>query len=79
MKKASILLLFSLIIVTSCVSKKKYAELEANNSQTKEELLAVETTLQKYLIEKEKQEAKLNTLGDQIYSLKEDKNGEKHN
>ncbi|AOW17585.1 hypothetical protein LPB03_08955 [Polaribacter vadi] len=73
MKKASILLLFSLIIVTSCVSKKKYAELEANNSQTKEELLAVETTLQKYLIEKEKQEAKLNTLGEQINSLKEDK------
>jgi chemotaxis protein MotB len=73
MKKASILLLLSLILVTSCVSKKKYAELEANNSQTKEELLAVETTLQKYLIEKEKQEAKLNALGDQISSLKEDK------
>ena len=73
MKKASILVLFSLILVTSCVSKKKYAELEANNSQTKEELLAVETTLQKYLIEKEKQEAKLNTLGEQINSLKEDK------
>lgn len=73
MKKASVLLLLSLILVTSCVSKKKYAELEANNSQTKEELLAVETTLQKYLIEKEKQEAKLNALGDQISSLKEDK------
>ena len=73
MKKESILVLFSLILVTSCVSKKKYAELEANNSQTKEELLAVETTLQKYLIEKEKQEAKLNTLGEQINSLKEDK------
>mgnify|MGYP003625613649 FL=1 len=73
MKKASILLLFSLIIVTSCVSKKKYAELEANNSQTKEELLAVETSLQKYLIEKDKQEAKLNALGEQINSLKEDK------
>jgi chemotaxis protein MotB len=73
MKKASILLLFSLILITSCVSKKKYAQLEANNSQTKEELLTVETTLQKYLIEKEKQEAKLNALGEQINSLKEDK------
>ncbi|WP_026776555.1 OmpA family protein [Polaribacter sp. Hel_I_88] len=73
MKKASILVLFSLILVTSCVSKKKYAQLEANNSQTKEELLTVETTLQKYLIEKEKQEAKLNALGEQISSLKEDK------
>lgn len=73
MKKASILLLFSLILVTSCVSKKKYAQLEANNMQTKEELLTVENTLQKYLIEKEKQEAKLNALGEQINYLKEDK------
>lgn len=73
MKKASILLLFSLILITSCVSKKKYAQLEANNLQTKEELLTVETTLQKYLIEKEKQEAKLNALGEQINYLKEDK------
>ena len=73
MKKVSILLILSLVLATSCVSKKQYAKLEANNAQTKDELLAVETTLQKYLIEKEKQESKMNALDEQINSLKEDK------
>lgn len=73
MKKISALLVFSVILVSSCVSKKQYAELETNNAKTKDELLEVETTLQKYLIESEKQTAQVASLNEQVTSLKEDK------
>lgn len=73
MKKISALLVFSVILVSSCVSKKQYAELEMNNAKTKDELLEVETTLQKYLIESEKQTAQVASLNEQVTSLKEDK------
>ncbi len=73
MKKITALLVFSAILVSSCVSKKQYAELETNNAKTKDELLEVETTLQKYLIESEKQTAQVASLNEQVTSLKEDK------
>lgn len=73
MKKIIALLVFSVILVSSCVSKKQYAELETNHAKTKNELLEVETTLQKYLIESEKQTAQVASLNEQVTSLKEDK------
>ena len=73
MKKISALLVFSVILASSCVSKKQYAELEMNNAKTKDELLEVETALQKYLIESEKQTAQVASLNEQVTSLKEDK------
>ena len=63
----------SLILISSCVSKKEFAALELKNQQTEEELLAVKTNLQKCLIEKEKEDTKVFALQEQVKSLKQDK------
>jgi chemotaxis protein MotB len=73
MKKITVLLLLSTILISSCVSKKQFVDLEATQAQTKEELQKTATTLQKYLIEKEKQETKLAALQEQIKYFKDDK------
>ncbi|WP_439131395.1 OmpA/MotB family protein [Polaribacter sp.] len=73
MKKTTALVALSVILISSCVSKKQYAELELNHAKTKDELLKVETTLQKCLIEKEKQITQVSSLSNQVASLKEDK------
>jgi chemotaxis protein MotB len=73
MKKITAVFLLATVLVSSCVSKKQFVALEATNAETKEELLKVETTLQKCLIEKEKQETKVFALDEQIKYLKEDK------
>ncbi|UAM97335.1 flagellar motor protein MotB [Polaribacter litorisediminis] len=73
MKKITVLLLLTTILVSSCVSKKQFVDLETTHAQTKDELLKTETTLQKYLIEKEKQETKLAALEEQIKYFKDDK------
>ena len=71
--KKFIALVFFTILISSCVSKKEYAALEARHEQTKDELLKVETNLQKCLIEKEKQDTKVFALNEQIKYLQEDK------
>ena len=71
--KKFIALVFFTILISSCVSKKEYAALEAKHEQTKDELLKVETNLQKCLIEKEKQDTKVFALNEQIKYLQEDK------
>lgn len=73
MKKITALVVLSVILMSSCVSKKQYAELELNHAKTKSELLEVETTLQKCLIEKEKQITQVSSLTDKVDDLKEDK------
>lgn len=73
MKKISALLILSILLTSSCVSKKQYVQLEANHKNTKDELLKVETTLQKCLIQKEKNITHVSSLSDQVKSLKEDK------
>jgi chemotaxis protein MotB len=73
MKKITAVFLLATVLVSSCVSKKQFVALEATNAETKEELLKVETTLQKCLIEKEKQDTKVFALDEQIKYLKEDK------
>lgn len=72
MKKFITLVLVT-IFISSCVSKKEYAALEAKHAQAKDELLKVETNLQKCLIEKEKQETKAFALSEQVKSLQDDK------
>jgi len=72
MKKASLLLL-TIALISSCVSKKKYAELESKQASTATELSTVKTNLQKCLIESEKGNTKYVILEEQIKSLKEDK------
>ena len=72
MKKLSIALL-SIILVSSCVSKKEYAALEIRNKQTEKELVDVKANLQKCLVEKEKEDAQVFALKEQVKYLKQDK------
>ena len=66
MKKLIFGALMLSIVMTSCVSNKKYADLEAQHSQTKQELVDAKADLQKCLVDKTYLE-ELNA------SLKEDK------
>ncbi|WP_158840591.1 OmpA/MotB family protein [Polaribacter sp. L3A8] len=74
MKKISFLLLTA-ITVSSCVSKKEFASLQAEHTETKTELLDTKASLQKCLIENEKESTKVFTLTEQVKTLKEDKKG----
>ena len=72
MKKISLLLLTA-IILNSCVAKKDFVALETKNKQTEKELVNTKATLQKYLIENEKESARALALTEQVKYLKEDK------
>jgi len=72
MKKISLLLL-SAVLISSCVSKKDFAALQTEKRATEEKLLAVKTTLQKCLIQNEKDVAKAFNLAEQVKYLQEDK------
>ena len=72
MRKLALLLVCA-IAVTSCVSKKEYASLEAKHKKTKDELLAVKNNLTKCLIEKEKNANQVTTLESTVEDLKKDK------
>ncbi|MFY0602877.1 MAG: OmpA family protein [Flavobacteriaceae bacterium] len=71
--KKLVLLVATIIITTSCVSKKDYANLEAKHKKTKDELVAVKNSLTKCLIEKEKFENQITGLDNTISELKKDK------
>lgn len=73
MKKLTTLILLISIFLGACVSKKEYAALEATHAETKQELLKVETNLQKCLVEKEKQDTQIFGLTEQVKYLQEDK------
>ena len=73
MKKLTALVVLFTLLITSCVSKKDFVALQTKHDATKDELLTVETSLQKCIIEKEKQETQVFALSEQIKSLKEDK------
>ena len=79
MKKV-LLSLTVVFLLSSCVSKKEYAALEANHQKTKDELLAVKTNLTKCLIESEKKQtlsssyqSKISDLEGTVKELKKDK------
>ena len=72
MKKISLLVLTT-ILVSSCVSKKKFIELEAQHDLAKTELVDLKANLQKCLIDNEKENTKVYTLLEQIKYLQEDK------
>ena len=78
--KKLFLLTLTTIFLTSCVSKKQYADLESNYKSNKQELVNVKASLQKCLIEKDKNanqvassELQMQSMKDQVASLKEDK------
>lgn len=79
MKKLLVLSLTA-IFLSSCVSKKQYADMESSYKSTKQELVNTKASLQKCLIEKDKNsnqvaatEAQIASMKDQVASLKEDK------
>ena len=72
MKKISLILLFA-VLISSCVSKKEFAALEAEKTQTEEQLLAVKTNLQKCLIQQEKEGVRIFSLTEQVKYLQDDK------
>ena len=72
MKKISLILL-SAVLLSSCVSKKEFVALQTEKIKTEEQLLAVKTSLQKCLIEREKEDGKVFALTEQVKYLKEDK------
>jgi chemotaxis protein MotB len=69
MKKLS-LILCSVILVSSCVSKKEFAALQADKTKTQEELVAVKSNLQKCIIDKEKE---VLSLEERVKYLQDDK------
>ena len=68
-----LLLLVCTTLLSSCISQKEYAALEAQHKKTKNELLAVKNSLTKCLIEKEKCETETVSLKSNIEELKKDK------
>jgi chemotaxis protein MotB len=72
MKKIS-LIIVSAVIISSCVSKKEFAALQTEKTAAEEKLVAVKTNLQKCLIEKEKEDAKVFALSEQVKYLLDDK------
>ena len=72
MKKVLFLVLF-VTVSSACVSKKQYANLEAENAKTKGQLSTVQNTLTKCLIEKEKSEGQLAALQASVSDLRNDK------
>lgn len=68
-----ILLIVTVVLAASCVSKKDYANLEAKHKKAKDELVAVKNSLTKCLLEKEKYQNQISGLDNTIDELKKDK------
>jgi chemotaxis protein MotB len=72
MKK--ILIVFvTAILISSCVAKKEFIELQAKHDKAQTELVDVKANLQKCLIDKEKEDLKVFALTEQVKYLQEDK------
>ena len=71
--KNNVFPLFVIIMLSSCISKKEYAALQAQHDKVKDELLAVKTNLTKCMIDKEKCESNVSNLNRTIVDLKNDK------
>lgn len=70
MKKIGILMLVASIFLTSCVSQKKYTEMEDNYNKTNSELVDTKAELMKCRIESE---SSLSALNQQVMDLRKDK------
>lgn len=70
MKKLMVLIIGTSLLLGSCVSQKKYAELEGNYNQKSQELVDVKADLMKCRIENEN---KITMLNQQVEELKKDK------
>jgi len=70
MRKIGILMLLASIFLTSCVSQKKYTDLENNYNKTSSELVDTKADLMKCRIESE---SRLSALNQQVLDLRKDK------
>ncbi|WP_372765870.1 flagellar motor protein MotB [Lutibacter sp.] len=70
MKKIGILMLVASIFLTSCVSQKKYTDLENNYNKTSSELVDTKADLMKCRIESE---SRISALNQQVADLRKDK------
>ena len=70
MRKIGILVLVASIFLTSCVSQKKYTDMENNYNKTNKELVDTKADLMKCRIESE---SRLNALNQQVEDLRKDK------
>ena len=63
----------SSVILSSCVSKKQYTELEGKFGKSKQEVVDIKADLMKCEIEKDKNTTLVSTLEQQVVDLKKDK------
>ena len=70
MKKLVVLMILASVVLSSCVSNKKYAEMENNFSKKSQELVDTKAELMKCQVENE---SKISSLEQQIDGLKKDK------
>ena len=70
MKKSFVLVLIVSVVLSSCVSQKKYTELEGNFNSKSQELVDAKADLMKCRIENE---SKISSLEQQVVGLKKDK------
>lgn len=70
MKKLLVLIIVTSVVLSSCVSQKKYTELEGNFNKKSQELVDVKADLMKCRIENE---GKLSALEQRVIDLKKDK------
>jgi chemotaxis protein MotB len=73
MKKLLVVAVLSSILFTSCVSQKKYTELDNKYKQTSQELVDTKANLMKCLVERDKSDFKVTTLESRIADLQKDK------
>ena len=71
--KKIIVLLVALVLISSCISQKEHAALQAKHDKAKDELLAVKNSLTKCVIDNEKCDADVANLNSIIADLKNDK------
>ena len=72
MKKITLLLL-SGIVLSACVSKKDFVALQTKHDNKATQLVDIKADLQKCILEKNNEDAKVVALAEQVKSLKEDK------
>ncbi|WP_456423329.1 OmpA/MotB family protein [Lutibacter sp.] len=70
MKKLVVLIIITSVMLSSCVSQKKYTELEGNFNKKNQELVDVKADLMKCRIENE---GKITSLEQQVIDLRKDK------
>ncbi|PCH77669.1 MAG: hypothetical protein COB98_02835 [Flavobacteriaceae bacterium] len=73
MKKFLVMAIMSSVVLSSCVSKKQYTELEGKFGKNKQELVDIKADLMKCEIEKDKNTTLVSTLEQQVVDLKKDK------